>query len=512
MFKDFQRNQQTMLLPDFHEVINLDDLVYLVAEVTDRLDLRSLIRRYDPLGQNAYHPRMMLGLLFFAYTQKVFSSRQIADRVCYDLRFMFLCGRLQPDFRTISDFRKNHIDLLKDYFTQIVRICRTLGMAPLRKVAIDGTKIKASASPQRTLRGNALARELAVGEAEIAAWLEMAEQIDASEDQSPGDRPLQGLPVKSLVELQALVKAAAEKLAKDPSLAKINLTDPESREIKGIGPGYNAQIAVDAEAQLIVAVEVTDAGNDSGQLLPMIKETEATTASEGLPKLVAADSGYASAEAFQGLAELPHIDAYVPTPRQVTKERDGVSPFDKEHFVLDPQTGTGTCPLGQPMKLQKTGMNRHGQAYHQYIGTACGACPMRAECTRAKYRSVVVLDAEPLLRTMEAKASSPPGRSASRMRKSTVEPVFGILKEQLGFRRFHLRGLAKVRGEFALLCSAFNLKKLHLWRKECSLASTSLIEHIRKQISQLLPGCLGFHFSALTRLMRIEQIHIIDPR
>src|SRR3989304_5839301 len=107
---------------------------------------------------------MMLGLIFYAYTQKVFSSRQIADRTCFDLRFMFLCGRLRPDFRTISDFRKNHVDLLKGYFTQIVRICRSLGMAPLRQIAIDGTKIKASASSRRTLKGDALARELAIGE------------------------------------------------------------------------------------------------------------------------------------------------------------------------------------------------------------------------------------------------------------------------------------------------------------------------------------------------------------
>jgi transposase len=464
MFKDFNRHQPSMLTPNFHEVISPDDLVYLIAEVTDRLEIGSLIRRYDTLGQNAYNPHMMLGLLFFAYTQKVFSSRQIAERVCYDMRFMFLCGRLRPDFRTISDFRKNHIDLLKGYFTQIVRICRTLGMAPLREVAIDGTKIKASASPQRTLKGDALAEELAIGEAEIAMWLSLAEQTDASEDQSLGNQLLKGLPVKTLAELQALVKAAAEKLTESSGIAKVNLTDPESRDMKGVGPGYNAQIAVDADDQLIVGANVTDAGNDSGQLLPMIEELEMTTATEGKSKLVAADSGYASAEAFQGLTELPHIDAYVPTQRQVNKARDGVNQFDKEHFELDPQTGTGLCPLGQPMRLLRTGVNKSGQAYHHYIGTACAGCPLRTECTRAAYRSVVVLDNEPLLAAMEAKTSSPSGRKAGRMRRCTVEPVFGVLKEQLGFRRFSLRGLAKAQGEFALLCIAFNLKKLHRWR------------------------------------------------
>lgn len=472
-----------MLTPDFHEVISPDDLVYLVAEVTDRLDLRPLIRRYDPLGQNAYHPGMMLGLLFYAYTQKVFSSRQIADRVCFDMRFMFLCGRLRPDFRTISDFRKNHIDLLKGYFTQIVRICRSLGMAPLRHVAIDGTKLKASASPQRTLKGDALVRELALGEAEVAMWLAQAEQADAAEDEAADDLPLKGLPVKTLAELQALVKEAALKLAGKPDVAKVNLTDPESREIKGIGPGYNAQIAVDAQDQLIVGAEVTDAGNDSGQLLPMIEELEATTGSQGQPKLIAADSGYASAEAFEGLTDLPHIDAYVPTPRQITKERKGVGPFDKEHFDLDPQTGRGRCPLGQPMKLQRTGLNKSGQAYHQYIGTACSSCPMRSECTKAVHRTVVVMDAEPVLQAMEAKASSPPGRAASRMRRCTVEPVFGILKEQLGFRRFHLRGLAKVQGEFALLCSAFNLKKLHRWRNECRRAALAMTKMLGDRLN-----------------------------
>jgi len=490
MFKDYQRHQHSMLTPDYHEVIGPDDLVFLVAEVTDRLDLKLLIRRYDPLGQNAYHPAMMLGLLFFAYTQKVFSSRQIAERVRYDLRFMFLSGRLTPDFRTISDFRKNHIDLLKGYFTQIVRICRNLGMAPLRQVAIDGTKLKASASPQRTLRGDALAKELALGEAEVASWLAMAEAADAAEEESD-DQPLKGLPVKSLAELQALIKAAAEHLAEHPDGAKVNLTDPDSREIKGIGPGYNAQIAVDAQDQLIVGAEVTDAGNDTGQLLPMIEELEATTGSQGAPKVIAADSGYASAEAFQGLTELPHIDAFVPTQRQTAKAREGIGSFDKEHFELDPETGTGRCPMGQPMKLQRTGVNKSGQPYHHYIGTACGRCPMRSECTKAQYRSVVVLDAEPLLGAMEAKTSSPPGRTASRMRKSTVEPVFGILKEQLGFRRFHLRGMAKVRGEFALLCAAFNLKKLHQWRNECRKPVSAMPQRLGTRLHCFLVTLLG---------------------
>jgi transposase len=347
MFKAFDRHQDLLIPASFSEVINPGDLANVIAEVIEGLDLSPIIRRYDPLGQNAYHPKMLLALLFYAYSQGVFSSRKIAERIRYDVRFMFLSGRLHPDFRTIADFRKNHIDLLPGLFIQIVQLCRALGLIALKTVAIDGAKIKANAA------------------------------------------------------------------------------------------------------------------NDTHQLTPMVAQLEANTSSEEQPKAVTADSGFSSAAAFTELEQKPHVTAYVPTQRQVKRQRQGVGPYSKEQFELDPVTGVGRCPLGQPMRLLRHGVNKSGQGYYHFIGTACGGCPVRRECTRASYRSVVLLQAEAVLLRMEARVKSPPGRAALRLRRETVEPVIGILKEQLGFRRFHLRGLSKVRGEFARLCAAFDLRKLH---------------------------------------------------
>jgi transposase len=476
MFKEFNRHQDLLIPASFSEVIDPGDVANIIAEVVEGLDLSPIIRRYDPLGQNAYHPRMLLALLFYAYSQGVFSSRKIAERVRYDVRFMFLAGRLRPDFRTIADFRKNHIDLLSGLFVQIVRLCRALGLIALKTVAIDGTKIKANAASRRTKAGDDLAAELAVQAQEVNHWLEAAEQTDEREAQETNTDLLPtGVSVESLKQLQALVKQAREKLQSGSAAVRVNMTDPDSREMKGVGPAYNAQLAVDSQSQIIVAADVTDEANETHQLTPMVEQLEANTSSQGQPKAVTADSGFSSAAACLELEQKPQLTAYVPTQRQVHRQRQGVGPYSKEQFGLDPATGVGRCPLGQPMRLLRRGVNKSGQGYYHFIGTACSGCPVRRECTRASYRSVVLLQAEAALKRMEARVDSPSGRAALRLRRQTVEPVIGILKEQLGFRRFHLRGSAKVKGEFALLCAAFDLKKLHRLLTGRSLAAAMAV-------------------------------------
>jgi transposase len=459
MFKTFHRRQVDLLPPSLEELIPADDLLYTVIATVDLLDLRTLYEKFSRLGQNAYHPKMLLGVIFYAYTQGIFSSRRIAEHLCYDVRYMYLAGKQRPDFRTLSDFRKDHRLLLKDYFRQILSLCRQAGILLLRQVAIDGSKISASASSRRTLSRAELARRLEATEAEIEGLLQAAESADAAEDQA-GD-PDSPADLKSLSERRRRLQQAQEDLKAKKGQAKINLTDPDCRAQKGIGPGYNGQIAVDADSQIIVGAQVVSDPNDTHQLGPMIRELESSSDSVAEPKTVIADSGYASAAGLAEIEKLPHVEAYVPTRAQVHEQRDSVPPFDKRRFQYDLKNRTATCPQGQALRFLRRGINKSGQAYVNFIGTACPACPVRSQCTKAKYRHLVVLLAEPLLEQMESKMDSAAGVQAMRVRKSTVEPVWGILKEQLGFRRFHLRGLEKVNAEFTLLCTAFNLRKLH---------------------------------------------------
>jgi len=461
MFKSFARRQDDLLPPSLEELIPAGDLLYTVIEAVDLLDLRALYQKFSSLGQNAYHPKMLLGVIFYAYAQGVFSSRQIADRLCYDVRYMYLGGKQRPDFRTISDFRKEHRELLKEYFRQVVSLCRKAGILPLRQVAIDGSKISASAASRHTLTRSELARRLEATDAEMERLLQAAEDTDAAEDQAAGPGVHDSTALKSLSEIRRRLQQAQDSLETEKRQDQINVTDPECRAQKGVGPGYNGQIAVDGDSQLIVGMKVVADNNDTHQLVPMIRELETSSDSVAESKTVIADSGYASAEALTALENMPHVEAYVPTQAQVRRQRYAVSPFDKSHFQHDLENRTGLCPQGHPLRFLRQGINKSGQAYLNFIGTACPRCPVRSECTKAPYRHLVVLLAEPLRAKMESKMDSDAGVQAMRLRKITVEPVWGIIKEQLSFRRFHLRGLDKVNGEFALLCTAFNLKKLH---------------------------------------------------
>ena len=180
---------------------------------------------------------------------------------------------------------------------------------------------------------------------------------------------------------------------------------------------------------------------------------------------ILADAGYSSSEAYEILEDKQHLEVYVPTREQVHREDNPAGPFDKSKFEIDLKNETGVCPQGHPMVVKRRGTNKSGRPYVEFSGTYCPHCPRREECTSTKFRSVVVLKSDDLLRSMEAKMDGDEGTLAMLIRKMTVEPVLGILKEHLNFRKFSVRGLLEVENEFNLLCQAYNLKKLHKFMK-----------------------------------------------
>jgi len=256
MYKEYYRNQEFLLPPSIRELIDPGDMVFTIAETADTLNITDFEQRASHLGPNAYHPHMMLGLLFYAYSQGVFSSRKIAERVRYDVRFMYVAAHQRPDFRTISDFRKNHLDLVKNCFVQIVRLCQEIGLVALRKIAIDGTKIKANASTEKTKLRDALAKELKEVEAEVVRLLELAQATDDLESLDAEDPMIpEGVPVKGLLQLRSQLREAQARLDIEPKLNETNLTDPDSRIMKGGKCAYNAQLAVDERNLIIVAAD-----------------------------------------------------------------------------------------------------------------------------------------------------------------------------------------------------------------------------------------------------------------
>src|ERR1700675_3352681 len=349
---------QTLLLPP-----NVQDFVpkghvsrFIIDLVRESLDLKEITGSYvSGLGQPPFDPRMMVALLLHGYASGLYSSRRIA-RACRERNdFVMIVALDPPDFGTISDFRKRHLKALGGLFLQVLKLCETAGLVKLGHVALDGTKIKANASKHKAMSYERMEKRAAELEAEVAKWFSAAEAADAAEDKQHGDKTGDEMPDwvadkqqraerirQAKAELEAEAKAAAEAKLKAAAAAKEqreaeggrkggrkaappstepdakaqkNFTDPESRIMKskdGFVQAYNAQAAVDGEAQIIVAQDVTQSAVDCGQLGPMTDAIETNLGRK--PEQLSADAGYCSEANLEAL-ENRNIDAYVATGR-----------------------------------------------------------------------------------------------------------------------------------------------------------------------------------------------------
>ncbi|HEX7507438.1 MAG TPA: IS1182 family transposase [Polyangia bacterium] len=446
-------NQTLLFPPSLHDWLPEGNLARFLLDVVSALDLSAVYTSYqekDGRGQAAYAPEMMVRLLLYGYARGVYSSRKIQTRTFEDVAFRYLSGDQHPDHATIAEFRKRHLDALSGLFTQALLLCSEAGLVKLGHVSIDGTKIKANASKHKAMSYKRMNETEARLKSEIDALLRQAEETDAAEDAQYGkDRHGDELPeelsrrqsrlkkireAKVALEQEAKEKAARKRAedeqklaereqeerrtgkkkggrkpqapdseqAKPDDTAQRNFTDPESRIMpdganKGsFVQGYNAQIAVDSKSQVIVAAEVTQETNDKKQLLPMIAQIAANL--EQKPEKVSADTGYFS-EANVTDEQVKDVDLYVATGRD-------------KHGVVVQASSDPPPPDASPKEAMRE--------------------KLRTEAGRAVYK----------------------------MRKAIVEPVFGQIKEQRGFRRFSLRGKENVRREWRLVCAASNLLKL----------------------------------------------------
>jgi transposase len=427
-YRPYHPDEDLLLPPSLREWLPENHLAYFVSDVVDNLDLSVMDAVYgnEKRGQPPYDPRMMTKVLLYGYCVGVFSSRRIEKRLVEDIAFRILAAGNQPNFRTISDFRKLHLKTLAGLFEQVLRIALEAGAMKLGRVALDGTKIKANASKHKAMSYDRMQEKDKQIRAEVKQLLEQAEAADAEEDALHGkDRRGDELPeelqrresrlkkigeAKRALEARTREKAAAEgaapKAAPPKEKDQYNFTDPESRIMKGADgfvQGYNAQAVVEPALQLIVGQTVTDATNDKQQLMPMVEIMEQQSGQR--PQEVLADSGYCSEKNLEQLdaddEPAQRIEGYIATERQ--KHDDYRKP----------------CPRG----------------------------PLSAGATRV----------DRMKRKLQTKA----GKAVYAARKTIVEPVFGQIKHARGFRQFLMRGIDKVRGEWSLVCLTHNILKLH---------------------------------------------------
>lgn len=446
-------DQPFLLPPDMREWLSEKHLAYFIMEVVEELDLQNICNKYDRSkgGNAAFHPQMMTALLIYAYCVGMPSSRKIGKATHEMIPFRVISGGCHPDHDTIADFRRRHLKELAGFFVHVLRLCQKSGLVKLGRVALDGTKVKANASKHKAMSYSRMGKSIAELEREVEDLLKRAKAVDDEEDRKYGKgKTEEDLPDRlgfkqerlrrireAKAELEAEAKAMAQaktsevekRLAgraeeekrtgrkakgKAPVIpdvaaavpeekAQKNFTDPESRIMKdgsskSFEQAYNTQVAVDSEAQVIVAADVTQETNDKRQLLPMVAQVRKNVGV--LPEKVLADAGYFS-EANVRAPELKDSDLYIPPDRQ-------------KH-------------TGEPLLTE--------------CADTAGKELSAAEQMRSKLNTVA-------------------GHEVYRFRKAIVEPVFGQIKQVRGFRRFSFRGKEKVSAEWNLICLTHNLLKL----------------------------------------------------
>jgi transposase len=426
-YRPYFPDEELLLPPSLRDWLPENHLAYFVSDVVENLDLSAMDAVYgdEKRGQPPYDPQMMTKVLVYGYCVGVFSSRRIERRLEEDIAFRVLAAGNQPNFRTISDFRKIHLKAMEGLFEEVLKIALEAGAMKVGRVALDGTKVKANASKHKAMSYDRMKEKEKQLKAEVKQLLEQAEAADAEEDTRYGkDRRGDDLPaelqrretrLKKIREAKRALEARAREKAADgadPKEAKpkgkdqYNFTDPESRIMKGADgfvQAYNAQAAVEPDFQLIVGQTVTAATNDKEQLLPMLEVVEQQSGQR--PEEVLADSGYCSEK------NLEELDSQEDPERRVTG------------YVA-------------------TERQRHGE-YKE----PCPRGPLPKGATRV----------DRMRRKLKTKA----GKAVYAARKAIVEPVFGQIKQARGFRQFLLRGIDKVRGEWSLVCLTHNILKLH---------------------------------------------------
>jgi transposase len=434
-FRPWNVEQRWLLPPSVQELVPKEHLAHFVREtVREDLDLSAVVEVYDEeRGFPPYHPVMMTALLLYAYCQGIYSSRRIA-RACKErVDFMAVTAMNQPDFRTVSDFRKRHLSSLAALFLQVLRLCQKTNMVRLGHVALDGTKLKANASKHKAMSYGRMRESEERLATEIQSWFDRAAAADEAEDREHGaDAAGDELPtwVVNKEQRRERIRAAREQLeaeakasegpdddptppspknkakttpkqdgdVKPSDKTQLNFTDPESKIMvsrDGFLQGYNCQAAVDGHAQIIVAHDVVATNADSPQLVGMVDQIKRNLGRHA--RELSADTGYLSEANLRALRRR-RVRGYIATKRT------------------------------HPGSDKKPRRRRENQG------------PLSKEmCRRIKRGG---------------------HRSRYRLRKQIVEPVFGQIKGGRGFRQFLLRGRAKVSGEWALLCTAHNLVKL----------------------------------------------------
>ena len=469
-------NQRALFATNIFDLLPTDHECYIYEDIFDQLDTSNVEKNYSVRGQNAYHPRLITGILVYGYSQGVFSSRQIEKRCNEDLGYMFISHCNCPNFRVLSDFRKEHYEFFKDCFKQSVMLAREAGLVKLGHVSLDGSKFKAATSKHKAMSyGRLKDKEKELTE-EIEQLIAKAISCDMEEDERYHDKTGNEIPEELKIKEKRLakIKSAKEALEKrerqlhpDEEIddkKQISFADHEARIMGKNGHfeyAYNGQISVDEANQIIVGQHLSLNANDKEEVSAALIEIKGTT--DDLPDEMSLDNGYMSGSNLESFKD-KQIDVYIATGSGEKKDQRPVDESDrkikKSDFVYDEDRDCFVCPAGKALELQRHGSD--GAKVYKAIKEQCDGCPYKSRCWGSKKgepRTIKTDDKEALRQEMIKKMEQESSKEKYKKRKKIVEPAFGQIKNS-GFRGFSVRGHNKAGGEFSLVCAVHNIKKI----------------------------------------------------
>lgn len=476
--RPWTRDREGVLPPNLDDWVAADHPVRFVAAFVEELTSADwtalgIAPGGHPGGAPAYDPTVLLAAWLYGFMSGIRSCRKLATACAEQVPFLWLTGGQRPDHNTLWRFYQRHRSGMHVLFKRTVTTAATSGLVVWAIQAVDGTKIGGNAAKDRTLDAAALGKLLERVEAAIA---------DLESPHHPDDPPTPPRLPDELAQAERLrtrVRAALAEVTAPDGPKRVNLTDADAGLVKGrqgVIAGYNAQAAVarvvlatprrprQRAARLITAVDVVPDADDHGQLVPMLERVQATTG-HGVGTALS-DGGYHDGAT---VAVCAARGQRVVMPEAQAKAL--ADPYHKDHFPYDAETDTYTCPQDQRLtdRGTKARTARPVMRVYRGDGAICRDCPAFGVCTKdgRQGRALEIGPYEDAVRAHRAWMATEEATAVYRQRKELIEPVFGVLKEELGARRFLLRGLANVRAEWTLLATAFNLRTgVRLWQRE----------------------------------------------
>jgi len=461
-------NGRKLMAENVFDLLEKDDDCFIYEDIFSQIDTKSIEGKYSIRGQHAYHPKLITAILIYAYSQGIFSSRQIEKKCKKDLSFMYISHLNCPNFRVLSDFRKDNCKFFVETFKKSVEIAKSLGMVSLGHVGIDGSKFYANTSKHKAASYSRLKANEKKLKQEIEELLRRADDTDAAEDKIyhngkgysiPDDIKIKEKRLEKIKKIKKELEKREEREnpgKKIDGKKQISYADTDAKIMKAkdsFNYCYNGQISVDSKSQIIVGQHLSSSANDKNELKKEVDEIKINTGEN--PEKITADSGYRSSDNILALKE-SKIDGYIATgkgEKDISEETDKIG---IKNFSYDEKKDIFICPAGQILKLKSVGKKRI------YKGCGlCGECSYKNKCTTNKGNTATIYidDKKIILAAMAEKMKKNSSRKIYTKRKIIVEPVFGQIKTG-GFKQFSLRGYKKAGGEFSLVCAVSNFKKI----------------------------------------------------